>query len=266
MIPVRKQSAFSLVELSVVLVILGLLVGGVLAGQSLIRAAELRSVLADFSRYNAAFRTFQDKYFALPGDMSNATAFWGIASGTTGADTNCFDVFKAAQPTCNGDGDQRILDRVLGGTHNSVERFLVWQHLANAALVEGSYTGRTNDNTAFAVVPGRNLPLSKSANNYYDIYFYDINVATAFGMVGQSFDNHFITLYGPAASNYAAIKPEDAWNIDTKLDDGRPGTGSVVHYKATSTVAPGCVTTDNASTSVYNLNATTRLCAPFFKL
>ena len=68
-------SAFSLVELSIVLVILGLLVGGVLSGQSLIRAAELRSVTTEYSRYTTAISSFRDKYFALPGDMSNATSF-----------------------------------------------------------------------------------------------------------------------------------------------------------------------------------------------
>src|SRR5438552_4058186 len=82
------RQAFSLVELSIVLVILGLLVGGILSGQSLIRAAELRSVTTEFSRYLAAVQSFKDKYFALPGDMANATAFWGIAGGT-GSDATC---------------------------------------------------------------------------------------------------------------------------------------------------------------------------------
>ena len=72
-----KRSAFSLVELSIVLVILGLLTGGILSGQSLIRAAELRSVTTEYSRYTAATYSFRDKYFALPGDMSNAESFWG---------------------------------------------------------------------------------------------------------------------------------------------------------------------------------------------
>ena len=76
----RTRYGFSLVELSIVLVILGLLVGGVLTGQSLIRAAELRSVSTEYSRYVASVHTFRDKYFALPGDMTNATQFWGTAA------------------------------------------------------------------------------------------------------------------------------------------------------------------------------------------
>ena len=71
------RAAFSLVELSIVLVILGLLTGGILTGQNLIRAAELRSVVTEFQTYQTAVMTFRDKYFALPGDMTNATDFWG---------------------------------------------------------------------------------------------------------------------------------------------------------------------------------------------
>jgi len=74
------SSGFSLVELSIVLVILGLLTGGILGGQALIRAAELRAVTTEYDRWVTATRTFQDKYFALPGDMTNATAFWGSAT------------------------------------------------------------------------------------------------------------------------------------------------------------------------------------------
>lgn len=95
------RHGFSLVELSIVLVILGLLVGGVLTGQSLIRAAELRSVSTEFAKYQAAVNTFRDKYFALPGDMNNATSFWGKDNVACAAHTG-----TAATPgTCNGDGN-----------------------------------------------------------------------------------------------------------------------------------------------------------------
>ena len=76
--------AFSLVELSIVLVILGLLVGGILAGQSLIHAAELRAVSSEYQRYRTAIYAFRDKYLGLPGDITTATNFWGAADGSTG--------------------------------------------------------------------------------------------------------------------------------------------------------------------------------------
>ena len=63
------RDAFSLVELSIVLVILGLLVGGVLSGQALIQAAQLRAVSEEYTKYTTAALTFRDKYLATPGDM-----------------------------------------------------------------------------------------------------------------------------------------------------------------------------------------------------
>lgn len=77
------RQAFSLVELSIVLVILGLLVGGILAGQSLIKASELRKIGADFTRYESAINAFRDKYFFYPGDLPNATQLWGAAGGSS---------------------------------------------------------------------------------------------------------------------------------------------------------------------------------------
>ncbi|MFZ4540565.1 MAG: pilus assembly FimT family protein [Rickettsiales bacterium] len=79
-----QQRAFSLVELSIVLVILGLLVGGILSGQALIRASELRAVVTEYNRHAVDTKTFRDKYFALPGDMANATSFWGRVGGGAG--------------------------------------------------------------------------------------------------------------------------------------------------------------------------------------
>ena len=74
-----SRSAFSLVELAIVLVILGLLTGGILSGQALIAAAEVRKAATQFTRYQAAVWTFRDKYFAMPGDMTNADKFWTAA-------------------------------------------------------------------------------------------------------------------------------------------------------------------------------------------
>ncbi len=126
--------AFSLVELSIVLVILGLLTGGILTGQSLIRASELRSITTDMNRYVTATQTFRDKYFAVPGDMRNATAFWGVAAGT-GSDATCANTVSTSAATCNGNGDGVIQ------TFNVAfdEIFLAPKHLANAGLIEGSY-------------------------------------------------------------------------------------------------------------------------------
>ena len=133
----KEINAFSLVELSIVLVILGLLTGGILAGQNLIRASELRAVITEFQNYNTAVNTFRDKYFALPGDMRNATAFWGDqATGTE----SCSDgsVPDGTPGTCNGDGNGNITSAA-----GVIEYLRFWQHLSLSGLIEGSYTGYT---------------------------------------------------------------------------------------------------------------------------
>ena len=76
------SKGFSLVEMAIVIDIIGLLVGGVLAGQNLMRAAEIRSIIEEEQRILGAVQAFQDKYAALPGDMSNATSVWGALPAT----------------------------------------------------------------------------------------------------------------------------------------------------------------------------------------
>lgn len=130
----QPLSAFSLVELSIVLVILGLLTGGILAGQSLIRASEIRSVSADLQRLHSAVYSFRDKYMAFPGDMPNATRFWGVRAGT-GSDLTCHQTIGSTTGTCNGDGDGRI-EFITGDSAMFGERFLAMQHLARAGLMK----------------------------------------------------------------------------------------------------------------------------------
>ena len=100
-----RRHGFTLVELAIVLVIIGLMVGGVFVGRDLIRASELHSLTADTSRYLQGVQNFRTRYAALPGDMKNATRHWGIAGGTTGRDTTCGTTASTDASTCDDDGD-----------------------------------------------------------------------------------------------------------------------------------------------------------------
>src|SRR5665213_289434 len=60
---------FTLIELSIVLVIIGLIVGGILVGQDLIKAAEVRAQISQIEKYNQAVNTFRAKFGGLPGDL-----------------------------------------------------------------------------------------------------------------------------------------------------------------------------------------------------
>lgn len=220
----RKQSGFSLVELSIVLVILGLLVGGVLSGQSLIRAAELRAVSTEYNRYATAAQTFRDKYFSLPGDFTKATDFWGATHPSA---ATCIVTVGSGTQTCNGDGNGMVETTAIGATHYS-EAFTFWQHLAQAGLVEGTYTGRVGAGGS-GEATAENTPRSKFQQALWFAFNWNTIWSGTPQYDGVYRDNLFqlggyVSGGTPAAPLFRA---EDAWNIDTKMDDGRPAYGSV---------------------------------------
>lgn len=251
------QRGFSLVELSIVLVILGLLTGGILAGQSLIRAAELRSVNTEVSRYTTAAQTFRDKYFALPGDMINATKFWGDDNAA------CPDplITNGTPGTCNGTGDGDV--NYATAANATSEIFQFWKQLALAGLIEGSYSGLSGPAGLYNVVAGVNVPRSRlnnaswhaSTNRNYpgdaDTYQYDL--ASYY-------------LIQAAASGQPVLTPEEAWNIDTKFDDGKPASGKVIAKYWNNL----CSAPNSGAATFSNLNASYRLsdrsvqCALYF--
>ena len=101
-----NQQGFTLIELSLVLAIVALIIGGILVGQSLIRTSQVQSAISDIERFQNALVLFKEKYHYLPGDMPNATTFWGTDSSCPNTSSNAIP--KTA--TCNGDGNGRIAD------------------------------------------------------------------------------------------------------------------------------------------------------------
>ena len=77
----RAQKGFTLVEIAIVLVIIGLLLGGILKGQEMITQAKIKNVVADFSGISAAYYGYQDRYRAIPGDDKTAASRWGATDG-----------------------------------------------------------------------------------------------------------------------------------------------------------------------------------------
>lgn len=254
---------FSLVELSIVLVILGLLVGGILTGQNLIRAAELRSITKEFQNFEAAVNIFKDKYFALPGDMPNATAFWGLSGNCPGTHSQG----TTDGTTCDGDGNGSV---DWSGDHLSPTRsetFRFWQHLANAGLIEGSYDGvsaRTSSPYVFAFWPD-NAPVSKIGSNVVWGVF-DVDGSTSRFNYDDFGPYSYVLGVPPSVGEWnrgAMLTAEEAWNIDTKMDDGMPGRGRVL-----GNVSIECVgTTDQTAYDVeYNLGGDGIACRLDFHL
>lgn len=253
--------AFSLVELSIVLVILGLLTGGILAGQSLIQAAELRAVTAEYQRYNAALYAFRDKYNGLPGDFASATRFWGRQKNDAGCVTRSSAAVDTAKGVCDGDGDGDVTG-VWGApdTPNIARESLqAWRHMAVAGLIEGSWPGETNSS---GYLDMQNQPPSRLQNALWG--FRVLGDLTG-DMTGTNMEAMFALNYRNGlevwAWNAPILVPQEAWAIDTKNDDGTPAKGNVIaHPWSVCTTAANRTQFDAA----YNLTNTTKACSTLF--
>lgn len=118
-----RQSGFTLVEIAIVLVIIGLLLGGVLKGQEMITQGRIKNAIIDFSGVTAAYYAYLDRYKTLPGDDSQATARWGTAILPAGV---------------NGNGDGVISGAYNVAATTAAESGYFWQHLRASGLVTGS--------------------------------------------------------------------------------------------------------------------------------
>ena len=272
-----KTTGFSLVELSIVLVILGLLTGGILTGQSLIRAAELRAIITEKDKYVAAVHSFKDKYFTLPGEMPNATDFWGDTSGS-GCGGKTITGEPAHFQICSGYFVNGMVDYLPGQMMSSYEAVQFWRHLALAGLIEGAYSGETLTNSLFGnasgyhVLPqyygaiGPVVPASRAMNmNWYTGYNPNYIQRTGNNFFTYNYGNYLLhgkSFDGSGTPSYqGAMKPEEVWSIDKKLDDGQPGMGKVIAYPlACTTVANQSL----ASSAEYLLTSTTAQCGVIF--
>jgi prepilin-type N-terminal cleavage/methylation domain-containing protein len=189
----RKQTGFTLIEIAIVLVIIGLLLGGVLKGQELITSARVRNIVSQQDGVKAAYFGFLDRFRALPGDYDQA--FQNIAG-----------ISAVACNGGNGNGNGRIENS--GPT--PLEYILAWEHLSKAGFINGSFTcagGESNATTptnAFAV----RLQLVWDA-------LYDPSGGTA---------RHNLKTGGQIPSDLMA-------EIDRKVDDGS-ATGGVFRFSA----------------------------------
>jgi|NOAtaT_7_FD_contig_31_2989666_length_998_multi_8_in_0_out_0_1 prepilin-type N-terminal cleavage/methylation domain-containing protein len=226
----RAKSGFTLIELSIVLVIIGLIVGGVLVGQDLIKAAEVRATIGQYEKYNATVNTFRTKYNGIPGDLAaaSASAFGlcptaGCMAGTTGL----------------GDNSGLVTDTGGSATLALGEPLAFWQQMTASNLIDGNYGaaltagGAVATNTTGASVGNFVPPARIGRGNFWNAGAVDgINyyMLSGFGTTPIS-TTGTLTFAG-------AITPIEAFNIDTKIDDGAPNTGTV---QARGTIFTGAI-------------------------
>jgi len=200
----RKANGFTLIEIAIVLVIIGLLLGGVLKGQELITGARVRNLISQQDGIKAAFFGFQDRYRALPGDYAAA-----------GSNINC-----GTGVTCvSGNGNGRI---EAGGTGAIHEELVAWNHLTAAGFLNGSYTATS----------GETIPTdANNPKNPYSVY------------IQLVYDAVYGTGTVPPKHNLktgSQVPVEIVAEVDRKVDDGKPTTGGFQFsiYAPTGGTAP----------------------------
>jgi prepilin-type N-terminal cleavage/methylation domain-containing protein len=278
--PTRSSKrGFTLIEMSVVVILIALIVGGIIMARSLIRNAEIRSVLSDVEQIQSAIYGFKQKYDYLPGDFPRAESYWGADSACPIAVTNL--VQKTA--TCNGNGDGR-LDTVGwdGGGANPTastfqqEPFRLWQHLANASLFRGTYTGvhGAAAKSRYGRV-GINVPKSLKVKELgYAIMNFDGVQPAGGGLSDYWFDDRyynvlFVGREDNVNSQYEPVLPFlssiEAYGVDIKRDDGQPGTGVIrtfTNFNSSSSAFSQRLCATNSTT--YSMNANPRSCSLIF--
>ena len=211
----RRQTGFTLIEIAIVLVIIGLLLGGVLKGQELITSARVRNLISQQDGIKAAYFGFLDRFRSLPGDYSLAST--NIANVAVGA---------------NGNGNGQIESALGGGTID--EHVAVWDHLSHAGFINGSYT--------YAALP--ETPATVPANPYvrYIQLIYDNAYGLGAGPPAVALRHNIKT------GNQ--IPSEILSEIDRKIDDGNP-VGGVFQFSPYNGGAGGTAPTGGAAGQCY---------------
>lgn len=213
------KKGFTLIELSIVLVIIGLVVGGVLVGRDLIYSARIKKVISELQQFQTAVNTFRGKYDCLPGDCPNITTYLGTDAGGCPAG-------GGASGVCNGNGNG-----IIAVCSNPNETTYVWRHLAMSNLIPArKYSGR-NTCTGTLVLDSDIPSSSYSPNIGYHMGYPDVSVgypsSISMWAAGVQIGAVAVPAYSGDQLWGAGLLAPDAAALDKKMDDGIPGGGAL---------------------------------------
>ncbi len=184
----QKQRGFTLIEIAIVLVIIGLLLGGVLKGQELIKNAKVRNTISSMDELKASIFGFQDRYRAIPGDMLNASTLVGANA------VNC-----------------------VGGAcgNGLINPWPETSIVTNNLSVAGFYTGAFSTKLINAIPKPATAPTNPWGGAMFVAYWSQFNENGANSKVNR-----------PGIYTGGGISSAVLAEIDRKIDDGNPGSGS----------------------------------------
>lgn len=224
-----SHAGFTLVELSIVLVIIGLIVGGITMGQALVESARLSSFVSETEKLNSAANAFKQRFGQLPGDLDNAFSFFGTDCASTAG-------------SCNGDGDGGLeSSNYASYTGNGSERCKFFKHMQLAGMWEDFYecahggpavgsAPRTPFNDlSYYIVSTKCPPGSGSPNCIASTAF--LTGAGHYIFTGGVYNNSITSQYfycGTGPQNEEAFSAGHMLQLDNKLDDGLPMSGQMV--------------------------------------
>jgi prepilin-type N-terminal cleavage/methylation domain-containing protein len=265
----RQMRGFTLIELSIVLIIIGLIVGGILSGKTLIESAQIRAQITQINNYRLAVKAFQGKYNCLPGDCKNATQFGFTPGDNFPGNRDGNGVLQGIGASYNGDGTAQ----------GHGESAVFWRDLSEAKMIDGSFNTAICTGYSYSVtcpsctgvqsIAGDTIrkfyPPAKIGNGNY-IYTFSGGLDAGEGTLGDGFNYFGIDLmndvsYYWRASMMGGLTPIQAYQFDSKVDDGFPLSGTVrpmfidldVNYRqGTGTSAVGPVDSSTATNPTAN--------------
>jgi type II secretory pathway pseudopilin PulG len=220
------QKGFSILELTIVVLIIAALIGAIAGGGELIGASERNRLVGDIQKYSAAYRQFINKYESIPGDMYNAESVFGSANTDNGNGDGVICPGNSPSEDCNP-----------GQTGTQNETYLAWQHLGLANLINFTFSGTRS---SAVVVLGTDIPTGPYKNSGYRMYGHaPSGYASVSTMVLGKLDG------GGSDGNQVdegVLTPQEAETLDKKIDDGQIQSGQFLSWNANTTTGGGCYT------------------------